>query len=247
VRQELAVAGLVAAVLVTISLRNRQEKHWHWPGVKVKDVLAAAGGLVLAACFDYAASPLGPPSDPRYLPWHLMGLGIAVFGVLLALRVVHFSKVDFLKDCEGIGVPEAEPVAAAEPVSEKPEDPVWKRSARAGYYVIFLVVWLAGTASFYEFGTAFRDGSPHPTPTKTEPLNNHGETRYIPHSEKALVDFLESAMAIGIPSVLLLGCLLHFVAGVKLFANAPTLAEWRRQRLKAGAEGIGATDDTRPS
>jgi hypothetical protein len=233
VRQELLATGLLAATLVSISLRNRREKHWRWPGVDTKRVLGAVGGLALAAYFDFAATPLGPHSDPRFLPWHLAGLGLAVFGVLLALRVVHFSKADFLKDCEAIGALEAQPGPPAEPSPALPTDLLWKRVARGTFQVLFLLVWLAGVTSFYEFGAAFRDGSPRPTPTHTEPLNNHGEIRYIPHSQKVLVDFLQTATIFGILSVLVFGLILHFVVGVRVFANAPTLAEWRRQRLKA--------------
>ena len=78
-----------------------------------------------------------------------------------------------------------------------------------------------------------RNGSPTPTATKTEPLRNHGTVVYIPKSDKALIDFLDNVMAIGIPSVILGGLFLNFVVGVKIFDNVPTLKEWRRNRAKS--------------
>jgi hypothetical protein len=38
---------------------------------------------------------------------------------------------------------------------------------------------------------------------------------------------METMMFTGIPAILVSGFALHFLVGVKLFPNTPTLAEWR--------------------
>jgi hypothetical protein len=80
--------------------------------------------------------------------------------------------------------------------------------------------------AFYSFGTAFKNGSPEPTITRTERLENHGKTVYVTPSEKQRIHLLQLVSGIGFPVVLLGGAILHFVVGVKLFQNTPTLAEY---------------------
>jgi hypothetical protein len=231
VRQQLLATAPLVVILVSLSLRYRRSMNWRWPGARPKDVLSAVGILVLAVTFDFAAIPLFPLSDPRFLPWHLAGIGIAAFGVLCALKVIQVSNADFLKECEPAGAIDFPSESTAETIPVAPIDPIWKRATRAGYSLSFFLVGIAFMTSFYLFGVAFRDGSPRPTPTQTEPLNNHGQIVYIPQSQKNLIDSLQTVASIGIPSVLALGLILHFLLGVKLYPNAPTLEEWRKRGL----------------
>jgi hypothetical protein len=232
IEQELLATMFLVTILLSLSLRYRRRMNWRWPGVHTKGVLTAVGILVLAGIFDFAATPLAPPSDPRLLPWHLVGLGGTVFGVLVALRIVQLSKSDFLRECEAVGTADFRAKSTAETIPVVPTDPFWKRVTRAIYSILFLLVWLDGVASFYCFGVAFRNGSSRPTSTQTDPLNNHGQIVYIQHSQKVLIDFLQKVMFIGIPSVIVSGLILHFFLGVRLFPNTPTLQEWRKQRQR---------------
>ncbi len=88
IKQEIAAYAILAAILVTVSVGQRQQRGWHWPGAKPKNVLTAAGVIAAGAVFDFAASREFPWSNPRFLPWHLGGLSIAVFGVLASLNFV---------------------------------------------------------------------------------------------------------------------------------------------------------------
>ena len=92
--------------------------------------------------------------------------------------------------------------------------------------LIFFAVWLEFLVFFYYSGTAFRDGSPAPTPAKSEAVTKHGKTVYVARDQKILWDWLESFAFTGIPSVIVGGFLLHFLVGVKLFPNAPSLREF---------------------
>jgi hypothetical protein len=96
---------------------------------------------------------------------------------------------------------------------------------RGIYTVVFLLVWIASVGSFFLFGTAFRPGSPAPTAIQTEPLVDHEKTVYVTRGEKRRIDYLQLVSWIGIPSILVSAALLHFVVGVKLFPNAPTISE----------------------
>jgi hypothetical protein len=208
----IAAALLVAATL--LGIRHRRTTPWAWPGVSISRLLGAAATVVLGGLFLSAATPLFPPSNPGSLPWYLAGLGIILFATLNTLRLVAFAEADYFTP----------------PTIRRSVELPWKKGARLVYSILFLAVWLDGVASFYYFGTTFRDGSAMPTPAQTEPLRNHGEVVYVTASQKRLVDTLQTGMAIGIPSALLLGVILHFIVGIKLIPNAPTLDEWRRRR-----------------
>jgi hypothetical protein len=103
----------------------------------------------------------------------------------------------------------------------EPNVPQWKRVARVAYIIVFFLVWLDGVAAFLYFGRVFRGGSPVPTSTQIEPLRNHSQVVYIAHSQSVLVHLLLTVMGIGIPSVMVAAFILHYLLGVKLFANVP--------------------------
>ena len=109
-------------------------------------------------------------------------------------------------------------------------DPLWQRVVRATYSAMFLIVWLGFVAFFYHSSAGFRDGSAVPTNTKTEPVTEHGKTVYVTRAEKALSDKLEIFAFVGIPSVIIGGFVLHFLVGIKLFPNTPTLPEYLAKR-----------------
>jgi len=224
VRQELAFTAALVAVLTSLSIRNRRISGWHWHGVKPKDVLMAAGIVALMSVFLYAATPQFSPLKSEVLPWYLAGFGIGVFNVMQQLRLVFPSNEAFLADCQeasgqhGVAPPPA------------PIDPLWQRVVRATYSLLFFMVWLGFLAFFYYSGTSFRDGSPIPTANQPEAVTEHGKTVYITHQQKIICDKLELFAFVGIPSIILGGLITHFLAGVKLYPNVPTLRELRAKR-----------------
>jgi hypothetical protein len=181
-RQELILTGVLLSMLTALSVRHRRSAGWRWQGVKTKNVLMAAAGIVLIGVFLYAATPLFPPSNPRFLPWFLAGFGIGAFNVMRALRLVYASEVEFLADCHEPG---DQIEQATSTKSIEPTEPRWHRAAKSTYGVLFFIVWLGFVGSFYYSGITFRDGSPVPTPTQTEPITEHGKTVYITHDQKS--------------------------------------------------------------
>jgi hypothetical protein len=61
---------------------------------------------------------------------------------------------------------------------------------------------------------------------QTEPLDNNGKTVFVTPSEKQRVDLLKMVFRVGTPSILLGAVVLHFLVGVKLFSETPTLREY---------------------
>jgi hypothetical protein len=227
VRQELTIAASIAAVIVVISRYHRQKKHWRWPGIKPRDVLYAVGGVVLISLFLYSATPLFPPNNGRIVPWYLAGLGIGLFGILQSLKVVYPAEAEFTSNCMIIDQYGRELEPKREPPSPvESQEANWKRVAKTVYSVVFVLLWVCGVASFYLFGTAFTSGSPVPTTTQSEPLENHGKTVYVTPTAKQRVHVLQLVSWIGFPVLILGGAGLHFLTGVKLFPNTPTLAEY---------------------
>jgi hypothetical protein len=144
---------------------------------------------------------------------------------LTSLRVVDTSEADFLLNCRIIDRYGHMIERTSEPPRPIDSEPHWKKVIRGIYTVIFVVAWTFGVASFFFFGNAFGRGSPVPTATQTEPLADHGKTVFVTPRDKRRIDWFQLASGAGVP-VVLVGVILHFVVGVKLFPNAPTLSEY---------------------
>ncbi len=230
VRAEIAIALALAAVLTVISVRHRKITHWRWPGVSPRDILFSVLTVAGIVFFLFSTTTLFPPSDSRFLPWYLAGLGIGVFGVLSNLKIVYQSEAEFLAHCRTIDQYGREIEPAPEAQEAKDVEIRWKRVVRGVYTVTFMLLWVGGVAFFYFFGTSFRNGSPVPTASQSEPLTDHGKTVFTTRAEKQRIDRLQAVSWGGIPLVLLSGVILHFIVGVKLFPNTPTLSEYRARK-----------------
>lgn len=226
VQQELMIGATISALIVLVSHYNRQKKHWRWPGIKPVDVLYALGGALCISIFLYSATPLFPPNNGHVVPWYMAGLGIGMFGILQSLKVVYASEAEFASDCMIIDQygRELEPTHA--PSSAQLSEPNWKRVVKVIFTIVFMLVWGSGVASFYLLGTAMRNGSPEPTTTQTQLLEDHGKTVYVTPVENRRVHALQLVTWVGVPVVLISGAILHFLAGVKLLPNTPTLSEY---------------------
>jgi hypothetical protein len=216
--------GLVAALacgLTVISIRHRKQNQWHWPGVGNKEILSAAISLALGLFFLGAITPRISPLNPRIFPWFAAGGGMTLFFFLSYLNISYPSKDRFLSHC---GERASEPPQAEEGA---PRELGWKRTIRIIFSIYFMAVWIVGVSFFWQYSIAIRDSSPEPTPARTEKIVDHGKTFYITPEQERIVSILKRSMTIGIPSAMFLGFLLHFIVGVKLFPNTPSLAEWR--------------------
>jgi hypothetical protein len=190
------------------------------------NVLYALGGIFFISVFLYSATPLFPLNNGRIVPWYLAGLGLGLFGILDSLKVVYASEAEFASNCLIIDQYGRELEAAHAPSLAQVSEPNWKRVAKVTYTAVFMLVWVCGVASFYFFGTAFKNGSPEPTATQTEPLEDHGKTAYVTPADKRRVHALQLGSWVGVPVALISGVILHFLVGVKLFPNTPTLSEY---------------------
>ncbi len=190
VRQEAALTALLVAALVTISFRQRKSLHWRLPPVRARNVIGASFTTVAIAFFLFSATPLFPPSDHRVFPWYLAGLGMGMFAILTSLGVVNLSEADFLLNCRTIDEygREIDHTSVLPPIDI---DPGWKKFARGTYSVIFVLVWFCGVASFFFFGNAVRHGSPVPTATQSEPVEDHGRTGFVTRDEKRRIEWLQ--------------------------------------------------------
>jgi hypothetical protein len=227
VNLELAIATILIAVGAAFSLRRRREKNWHWHSPGPKGIAIAAGIVILIAFFLCSATPGFSPAKPQFLPWYLAGFGIGLFGVLSALNLVKSSEAEFEAECGE--PPPPSPIASGQsrPVASPAR---WKQVLRGAFTVYFLAVWVTGVGFFYLDGKAFSGGASAPTTFQTEPMTQHGKTVYASRAEKRRDDLLQTAMIVGIPSIFVLGFVIHFLIGVKLVDNAPTMRELLARR-----------------
>lgn len=226
VRQELTIAATIAALILLVSRYHREKAHWRWPGIKPANVLYALGNIFFISIFLYSATPLAPPNNGHIVPWYLAGLGIGLFGILQSLKVAYASEAEFASDCMIIDQYGRELEPARAPASALLSEPNWKRVTKVTYSAVFMLLWVCGVASFYFFGTAFKNGSPEPTITQTEPLKDHGKTVYVTPTDKRRVHALQLLSGVGFPVLIVSAAILHFLVGVKLFPNTPTLSEY---------------------
>jgi hypothetical protein len=168
--------------------------------------------ILLGLAFLGSATTVVSPLNPSFFPWFAFGSGIILFGVLSALNVVLEAESEFQMHCGGQIPKQFESV-------RRRSEPSWKRLARGIFSLFFLLVWLGGVGFFWQFGSAYSHGSPDPTHERTEALSHRRDIVYITPAEKRRVSMLQLVTVLGIPSVILLGVLLQFVAGVNLSSD----------------------------
>jgi hypothetical protein len=224
-KTELVITFVLISTLAAVSQKHRREAGWRWHKPGRREFAFAALGLPLAAVFLYAATPLFPPKEPTFLPWYLAGCGIFAFNALSTLNVVRLSKADFQKDCNDEALH-----AGATPLQQSETEVPWKKIVRWAFSIFSFAVMLDFCVFFYYFGVCFKNGSPTPTISRTEPLSDHGVTRFVKRDEKEIIDWLQMTSMGGIPTVMVTGALLHFIVGIKLLEGTPTLREWLERR-----------------
>jgi hypothetical protein len=145
---------------------------------------------------------------PQFL---LFLLGITVFNALWALNVVTQYEAAFAEQCGSERRPPPPAVGA--------DDPRWKRAVRIVYVAIFVGVWLWGMGFFYVNGKVFDGGTREPNGDHTVVMNEHGIVHYVTEGQKRLRDRFERGFMFGLPGVLALGLVVHFVLKVSLRAD----------------------------
>lgn len=215
---QIAIVTILVCVLAPLSIIHRIKNRWHWPGMGIKNLLEAIGALAIYLFFFGSITPIASPLQPKVFPWFAAGGGMILFSVLASLNFVSWSEKQFRTCCE-------DQIVSASQLVKQPFEPVWKRLLRTLYLIYFIAVWIIGVGFFWQFNIAFRDGSPEPTASQTETLVNHGKTIYITPEEKRFISLLRRGSYIGIPSAIILGVVLDFVVGAKIFSNTPSLLE----------------------
>ena len=217
------LAVTLISVFSALSVANRRKRHWRWPGASTKNALQAIGVLAVGIFFAGSITPRVSVSDPRFFPWFAVSGGLILLGILASMRVVTMSEADFAAQCDDRTATQPEP---ARPDPAHPPEATWKRATRAAFLAYALALWASSVSYFWYFDIAVRDGSPVPTPNQTEAIVEHGRTAYITPDKMKRLSFLRLSLFPGGISVFVIGGLIHFVLGVKLVANVPTLREW---------------------
>jgi hypothetical protein len=202
-------APLVAVLMIRSSVRRRAKLGWRWPGATGRDWVRAGGAVAVGGVFGFV---LVSVSHRPEAPQILLFLGaVTVFNALSALKVVTLREAEFLEQC------------GPERRSPRPfvgsRDPTWKWTVRTIYQTISLGAWLWAMAFFYVNEKAFDGGTLEPTGDRTVVMAEHGVVHYVTEGQKRLRDRLEQGLMFGVPSVLVLGLVVHFVLKVSLRAD----------------------------
>jgi hypothetical protein len=213
---ELAVVCCAAVAIITLSIRNRIQRNWHWSGTNWKSVVGALVALVFGVYFLGAVLPGTTISNPRLFPWLCAGGGIITFAILNSLNVVQQTDERFEAYCGEKKIVEPAPTPPTGPAV-----PAWKKVLVTAFQLYFLAVWIGSVGFFWKHNSAMSRGSAQPTATQTERLTDHGHTVYITLQDRKQVDMFQLALVIGIPSVFVIGGILHFGFGAKVFGKRP--------------------------
>ena len=214
VTTEAAVQSALIAGAFVVAALVRKQGGWRWRGAGVKQYLGALLTLCLTALFLGAATPLAPPTNPQIFPWYMGGLQIGVFNTLLSLRLARMAQNDFLADCD----PDPQPVELA---NRGAMATGWRLWARRAYSVAFLAIWLEMGGFFYFHGVIFRNGATSPNAIMNAAMMEHGHTVYVTAVDLGRDRLLMIIGMVGIPIVVGVGALLHFVLGIRIFGNKP--------------------------
>jgi hypothetical protein len=209
---EVKLAAVLAAVLISLSIWNRRRANWRWQPVGITRWLSALAGLILGALFLGASAVRWSPWSTPLFPWFAAGTAIILTNVLSTLGIVQQRERDFQQRCGDLP---SVPIEAAPTDSHAP----WRKAVQRAFSTLFMAVWLGGVAFFWTFNLAMKNGSSQPTAERATEIREHGHSVYVTASEAARIHLLEHVMTFGIPAILLLGVLLHFGFGVKVFQS----------------------------
>jgi hypothetical protein len=98
-------------------------------------------------------------------------------------------------------------------------EPRWHGEVRKLYTVAFVLVWLEAVGSFVCFLILAREGSPVATLRLSAAVVNHSQIFYVPVWHKELYHLMLTVMMIGIPTIMLIGFVLHHLVGVRIFTG----------------------------
>ena len=146
-------------------------------------------------------------------------------------QVACAAEADFSSNCMIIDQYGGELEPVNEYSSVQLYEPSWKRVTTVMYTAVFTLMWVCGVASFYFFGTAFKNGSSEPTATQTEAPRRPWQNS-VRAPERQRVHVLQLVSWVSVPAILITGAVLHLLVGEKLFPNTPTLAEFLNRDKK---------------
>jgi hypothetical protein len=209
---QLLVVALLVISWITVSVYNRKQKKWRWPGASGNNLVQSLLVLVLGGIFLFVTSSL--LSSTNATAWYLGVCGLIVFNILHYLQFVDLSEQDFQDKCDG----KVHSVLKNRPEVSATKANNWKNTVKIIHNIFFILVWLEFMTFLYYFNVTYNNGSPVPTVYQTEALTQHGRTMYITTSEKTLVDILQVCGFIGMPRALISGFLLQKM-GIKVFSG----------------------------
>jgi hypothetical protein len=102
--------------------------------------------------------------------------------------------------------------------------------ARIGYEILFFL--LIGSLFYYLWmymPSVYAGGSPEPTLNQTVPLNSHGKVVYISSTQDLQMKLTGLALFTSLPSMILIGLLLHVRFKVKIYPQSldKAIAWWK--------------------
>jgi hypothetical protein len=198
---------------------HRARRNWRWRNISVLAAMGAMFGGILMGAF-LVVFIHGLPVNHRTAPMIAFAVSIVVFNILSSIKLVQSTEVEFEDFC----VKEVEVLRGAAGRTASDDnvvDPRWMRMVRGAFSVLFILIWIEAMAFFYVHERFVDSGTPQPTPTRTQYVNEHGTFVYFTDDEMRVHNLLETIMMIGIPGIILSGFVLHFIVGVPVFSNMP--------------------------
>ncbi len=215
---QLAFVVLLFLILVYRSVKHRIENRWSWPGLEIKKIPFTVFSASMVLFFFLQNYNSSPPSDPTFFPWYAAGLVMFFYTVMIGLNISTLSRKTFESQCEGRKVVVKPELQREEGIIlEKLIIKIYHLASTSVIIMMIAYAWLSDRSTVED--------------------RNSGVTKAIIDSLEFLAGFIgksidkgpekffEGILLYWAPVVIAAGFIIHYILGIKVFGDSPTLKE----------------------
>ncbi|MCW7490976.1 hypothetical protein [Leptospira meyeri] len=225
---QITIVALLLISIIIFSIKYRIRIRWNWPGVEVKNTFYAVIIITLGLFFFFSSINSYPLFKSQSFPWYAAGFGIILFQVLNVLNITAYSKEKFeLKSDKTENVKKIENST----LIENRNDSVNVSFVKYLIYILSFLLWVTGISYFWlRDRISNNDNSDDFTKFITEITNIFSKLLGIENSSPDI--FLKSILSYGIILLSISIFIIHFIFGIKIISNIPTIKEYLRKKEK---------------
>ncbi|PKA10849.1 hypothetical protein CH372_17350 [Leptospira meyeri] len=223
---QFTIVALLLISIILFSIKYRIRIRWKWPGVEVKNTIYAIMIIILGLFFFFSSINSFPPFKSQTFPWYSAGFGIILFQVLNVLNITAYYKDKFeLKTDKTANFIKFE----NSPLKENQNDNVNVSFIKYLIYFFSFFLWVTGISYFWlRDRISHNDNSEGIAKFIIEITNKFSKFLGITNTSPDV--FLKSILSYGIILLSISIFIIHFIFGIKIISNVPTIKEYLRKK-----------------